>query len=243
MGTANDGDPPHEAYAPYDAKRAHKKLKSDIGIVKSNGDGYGKEKGKGKGGNGEGESDAPPRMFCAGCGSKVGPQSLSRVLSRLAAPSSPYACVVDGLSPSNAEDAAIIAPKSSGNGNGRAGGGGVLVHSIDYFAAMVEDPFVFGALAVNHALSDIYAMGGQPTSCLAIAAVPRGTDAKVEDRLYHMLAGACSVLARTGTFLGGKAGGPGAGGKGGGGGGGGEGEEVRQTQDLQQQQQQQQQQQ
>ena len=50
-----------------------------------------------------------------------------------------------------------------------------LVQTVDFFAPIVDDPFDFGRVAAANALSDVYAMGGEPLTALAIAAFPAAT--------------------------------------------------------------------
>ena len=81
------------------------------------------------------------------------------------------------------------------------GGDRLSVQTVDYFRAIVDDPYLFGKIAANHALGDVYAMGGEPQSALAIATVPFGLEAKVEADLSAMMIGANEVLCEAGCAL------------------------------------------
>mgnify|MGYP003386251026 CR=1 FL=1 len=119
-------------------------------------------------------------MRCGGCGAKVGATVLSRALGRIVP--APRDDVVIGLD--SPDDAAVV----------DTGGPRLSVHSVDYFRAIVDDPYLFGKIAANHALGDIYAMGAEPQTALAIATVPYGIEAKVEADLSAMMAGANEIL-------------------------------------------------
>ncbi len=136
---------------------------------------------------GDGEGIEEEAMRCGGCGAKVASPALLRALGRLENQASND--VVVGFDAG--DDAAVLTVPE----------GCRLVQSVDYFRAFVEDPFVFGRVAANHALGDIYAMGAEPQSALAIATVPFGPEAKVEEMLYQMLAGAMETLSQNDTTL------------------------------------------
>jgi selenide, water dikinase len=119
-------------------------------------------------------------MRCGGCGAKVGATVLTRALGMIA-PAARDDVVVGLDAP---DDAAVV----------DTGGPRLSVHTVDYFRAIVDDPYVFGKIAANHALGDIYAMGAEPQTALAIATVPYGIEAKVEVDLSQMMAGANEIL-------------------------------------------------
>jgi selenide,water dikinase len=60
---------------------------------------------------------------------------------------------------------------------------------------------MFGKVAANHALGDIWAMGAEAQSATAIATVPSGLESKVEDVLFQMMTGAVEVLNEAGCAL------------------------------------------
>ena len=126
-------------------------------------------------------------MRCGGCGAKVGATVLSRVMQRL-----PETQRDDVLIGRDAPDDCAMLSVPQGK---------VMVQSVDYFRAFIEDSYIFGAIAANHALGDIFAMGAEPQSALAIATVPYGRERVVEETLYDVLAGALHILEPTGAVL------------------------------------------
>ena len=51
-----------------------------------------------------------------------------------------------------------------------------LVQTVDFFTPIVDDPYLFGAIAAANSLSDVYAMGGRPLTALSIVAYPGNGD-------------------------------------------------------------------
>jgi selenide, water dikinase len=68
-----------------------------------------------------------------------------------------------------------------------------LVHTVDFFTPIVDDPRDFGAVAAVNALSDVYAMGGTPVSALAIVCFPHKT--LPLEVLADTMRGAAEILA------------------------------------------------
>ncbi len=119
-------------------------------------------------------------MRCGGCGAKVGATILQRALGNLHPVQRED--VLIGLK--DPDDAAVV----------RVPPGMAVVHSVDFFRAFIDDPYIFGKVAANHSLGDIWAMGGQAQTATAVCTVPPGMDAKVEDVLFQMMTGALEVL-------------------------------------------------
>lgn len=116
-------------------------------------------------------------MRCAGCGAKVAADVLSQALRRLDI---------------NASDDAAVVPAPQGRS---------LVLSVDAFRPIVEDPWLFGRIAANHSLNDLYAMVAEPHWALAQVTLPNWSDEKLSEELFQMLAGAIDVFSACGTKL------------------------------------------
>ena len=126
-------------------------------------------------------------MRCGGCGAEAVATWRQRALARLHPTA--RADVLIGLT--HPDDAAVVAVPADK----------VMVHTVDFFRAIVDDPYVFGKIAANHSLGDIFAMGAEAQSALAIATVPYGVETVVEDLLAQMLLGAEEVLHEAGAAL------------------------------------------
>jgi selenide,water dikinase len=126
-------------------------------------------------------------MRCGGCGAKVGSSVLSRALANLQ-PIQNDDILVGLHAP---DDAAVV----------RIPEGMAAVHTVDFFRAFIDDPYVFGKIAANHSLGDVFAMGATAQSATAIATVPYGLESKVEDIVFQMMSGAVEVLNDAGCAL------------------------------------------
>ena len=74
-----------------------------------------------------------------------------------------------------------------------------LVQTVDFFAPIVDDPFDFGQIAAANALSDVYAMGGQPLTAMNIVAFPN-RDLPL-DALTGILAGGQEKVHEAGALI------------------------------------------
>jgi selenide,water dikinase len=94
----------------------------------------------------------------AGCGCKLPAAALQPIVAGLVRPSDPRV-LVDA---STADDAAVIVLTDDI----------AIVQTVDFFTPVVDDPYDFGAIAATNALSDVYAMGGEPVCALNLVAFP-----------------------------------------------------------------------
>jgi selenide,water dikinase len=118
-----------------------------------------------------------------GCGCKIAPGVLEQILSKTAPGLIPKALLV-GIETS--DDAAVY----------RINDRQAIVATTDFFMPIVDDPFDFGAIAATNAISDVYAMGGQPLFALALVGMP--VNQIPLDVIRKILEGGESVCARAG---------------------------------------------
>ena len=99
---------------------------------------------------------------CAGCGAKVGAGTLCQLLEGFATHTDPKLLV--GYDKS--DDASVYAVSEEL----------AIVQTTDFFPPIVDDPFMYGQIAATNALSDVYAMGGEPKLALNIMCIPEKMD-------------------------------------------------------------------
>lgn len=126
-------------------------------------------------------------MRCAGCGAKVASNVLQEVLRQLPPNQRDDVLTANTV----AEDASMIKLDS----------GKILVQSIDQLKAFINDPWVFGRIATNHCLSDIYAMGCEPHSALAVVGLPFATKDYGQAQLKELMLSCSETLSEQGCAL------------------------------------------
>ena len=97
---------------------------------------------------------------CAGCGAKVGAGTLARLLDGFRTHTDPRLIV--GYDKSDDASVYVLDENTA------------LVQTTDFFPPIVDDPFLFGQIAAANALSDVYAMGGEPKLALNIMCLAPG---------------------------------------------------------------------
>lgn len=118
-----------------------------------------------------------------GCGCKIAPSVLSEILSGLPQ-AGMFPDLLVGLESS--DDAAVY----------RLNDTQAIIATTDFFMPIVDDAYDFGRIAATNALSDVYAMGGQPILALAVVGMP--IDKLPVDTIRQIMAGGASVCEQAG---------------------------------------------
>lgn len=101
---------------------------------------------------------------CAGCGAKVGAGTLVRMLEGFKTHTDPRLIV--GYDKSDDAGVYVVSDNTA------------IVQTTDFFPPIVDDPFLYGQIAATNALSDVYAMGGEPKLALNIMCLADAMDDK-----------------------------------------------------------------
>ena len=121
---------------------------------------------------------------CAGCGAKVGAGTLARLLEGIRVHEDPNLLV--GFDRS--DDASVYKLSQDL----------ALVQTVDFFPPIADDPYLFGQIAAANALSDVYAMGGEPKLCLNIMAVPKDMS---PEAVHDLLRGGYDKVYEAGALI------------------------------------------
>lgn len=121
---------------------------------------------------------------CAGCGAKVGAGVLAKLLDGIRVHHDPNLLV--GFDKS--DDASVYQVTEEL----------ALVQTVDFFPPIDDDPYTFGQIAATNALSDVYAMGGEPKLALNIMAVP---DSLPKEAVHALLRGGYDKVYEAGAII------------------------------------------
>lgn len=120
----------------------------------------------------------------SGCAAKLPPEKLHRVIDNL--PLMKNDRLLEGFE--SADDALVYSVTDDI----------VSVQTVDFFPPMVDDPFIFGQVAAANALSDVYAMGGEPAVAMNLLCFPSCLELDVMDRI---LRGGISKVSEAGAVI------------------------------------------
>ena len=121
---------------------------------------------------------------CAGCGAKVGAGELQALLGDLQVHTDENLLV--GFDKSDDASVYKISEELA------------IVQTVDFFPPIADDPFRFGAIAAANALSDVYAMGGEPKLALNIMMVPEDMD---KAYVHEILRGGYAKVYEAGAMI------------------------------------------
>ncbi len=99
------------------------------------------------------------------------------------------------VGPESIDDAGVVL---LGAGEGVPGEGVAIVQTVDYFPPVVDDPYLYGAIAAANSLSDVYAMGGRAFSVLNLAGFPKDFP---QDWITEIFRGGFDKVAEAGAIV------------------------------------------
>jgi selenium donor protein len=121
---------------------------------------------------------------CAGCGAKVGAGVLAQLLDGIKLRYDPNLLV--GFDKS--DDASVY----------KVSDDLALVQTVDFFPPIADDPYLFGQIAATNALSDVYAMGGEPKLALNIMCIPENMP---KEAVHQLLRGGYDKVFEAGAII------------------------------------------
>lgn len=121
---------------------------------------------------------------CAGCGAKVGAGVLAKLLEGISVHEDPNLLV--GFDKS--DDASVYKITDDL----------AIVQTLDFFPPIADDPYLFGQIAATNALSDVYAMGGEPKLALNIMCIPKEMP---RDAVHALLRGGYEKVFEAGALI------------------------------------------
>ena len=121
---------------------------------------------------------------CAGCGAKVGAGVLAKLLADI--PTVKDENLLIGFDKSDDSEVYSLSDTQA------------LVQTLDFFPPIADDPYMFGQIAATNALSDIYAMGGEPKLALNIMCIPKSMP---KEAVHEILRGGYEKCAEAGAII------------------------------------------
>ena len=121
---------------------------------------------------------------CAGCGAKVGAGTLAALLKDFKTRKDPRLIV--GFDKSDDASVYVVNDETA------------LIQTVDFFPPIVDDPYLFGQIAAANAISDIYAMGGEPRLALNVLCV---TESMEEEWIREILRGGYDKAYEAGVII------------------------------------------
>ena len=121
---------------------------------------------------------------CAGCGAKLGAGTLAKMLEGFRTHSDPRLIV--GYDKSDDASVYVLDEKTA------------LIQTTDFFPPIVDDPYLYGRIAATNALSDVYAMGGEPKLALNILCAAEGM---ADETIRQILRGGYDAAYEAGAII------------------------------------------